>query len=180
MQLTQLCNAIRRAAAVVAMASALVAGSSLVLAQIAEVHPAAIHEGACENLGQVAFELTAVGAATTPDGPPVPASETVGSEHAIPIRVGVTTLEVSLSKLVANDHAIVVYERTEATEQVVACGGVGGPLSAQMAGMVMPGDELAVGLAETEASGYSGIALIRAEGTKATVRIFLIGKSDPE
>jgi hypothetical protein len=41
--------------------------------------------------------------------------------------------------------------------------------------MVMPGDELAVGLAEADDSGYSGLALIRAEGKTASVRIFLAG-----
>jgi hypothetical protein len=58
-------------------------------------------------------------------------------------------------------------------DTIIACGNIGGPLSEQMAGMVMPGDELAVWLAPQDNSGDEGLALIRANGDHAIVRIYL-------
>jgi hypothetical protein len=58
-------------------------------------------------------------------------------------------------------------------DHIIACGNVGGLLVApQMAGMVMPGDELAIGLAPQGDSGATGIALLRSvEGGTSSLRI---------
>ena len=71
-----------------------------------------------------------------------------------------------------------IYESDEAMDDEIACGTIGGALTAQMAGMVMPGDELAIGLAEVNDSGHSGIAFFAADGPKSTLRIFLMDLED--
>jgi hypothetical protein len=152
----------------------LVVAPHAVDAHAADGHPVRIQEGTCDNLGPVAFSATGVGATMTPDRTPIPAAETSGSDQAIPVQSSETTLETNLSSFVKSDYAIVIYESDEAMDQEIACGAIGGSLTAQMAGMVMPGDELAIGLAETNGSDQTGIALLSAEGPKATLRIFLM------
>ena len=84
-----------------------------------------------------------------------------------------TVVDVNLPALMADPHALAVYESNEALDTVVACGDVGGRLEAQMAGMAMDGDELVVGLGEADGSGHAGIALLRWEAPRTTVRIYL-------
>lgn len=136
-------------------------------------HPARIQKGSCENLGGVAYRLTGVGAAITADGTPVPTPEAVGSPDAVPVQVSETTLGTTLSALAKEPHAVVVYESDEAMDHLIACGNIGGLLTAQMPGMVMPGDVLAIWLAGENDSGYVGAALLEAAGTEATLRVFL-------
>lgn len=139
----------------------------------ADGHPARIQKGSCTALGGVAFQLTGACAAITLAGTPEPAPELTGAESASSLKGSETTLETSLSTLTKEPHAIVVYESDEAMDRIIACGDVGGLLTAQMPGMVMPGDELAIWLAAVNDSGYAGLALLRAEGTEATLRLFL-------
>jgi hypothetical protein len=138
-------------------------------------HPARVQHGSCDELGPVAYQLTGVGPAFTAAGTPVPVAEIVGSDNAVPLEISETTLDASLSELVTSDFAIVAYESDEAMDHILilACGDVGGPLGEQMAGMTMPDDELAVWLSPQKDSGYEGLALIRAAGTSATLRIYL-------
>ena len=63
---------------------------------------------------------------------------------------------------------------------MIACGDVGGPMTSQMAGMVMPGDELVVGLGAVDGAGHSGIAFLRGEGRTATIMIYLVAESPDE
>ena len=67
----------------------------------------------------------------------------------------------------------IVVAAGERAEDAVACGDVGGRMTLQMEGMVMPGDELIVGLREQGGSGYSGIAFLVAEGLSTTVRVYV-------
>jgi hypothetical protein len=143
-------------------------------AHAADGHPARIQEGTCDNLGRAAFKLTGVGATVSLEETPIPEPEAVGSHQAVPMDVSDTTLDTTLSDLIAKDYAIVVYESDEAMDHIIACGALGGPLSRQMAGMVMPGDEVAIGLAAENDSGATGVALLRANGENATMRIVLM------
>jgi hypothetical protein len=147
-------------------------------AHAADGHPARIQEGTCNNLGPVAYPATGVGANVSSDGIPIPVPESFGSDRAVPVQTSETTFDTNLSSFVKSDYAIVIYESDEAMDQEIACGTIGGALTAQMAGMVMPGDELAVGLAEVNDSGHSGIALFAAAGPKSTLRIFLMDLED--
>ena len=151
-----------------------VTNASLVVAAHGNsVYPAHLHQGSCETLGAVALTLNAVGAETTHDGSPVPARELIGAAVPVPVLQSATTLAVPFSELVEDQHALVVSEVGTRTSRVIACGEVGGLLTTQMTGMVMPGDELAIGLSEVDGSGYAGIALVTAEGLSTTIRIYL-------
>src|SRR4051812_6325787 len=147
-------------------------------AHAADGHPVRIQEGTCQNLGPVAFSATGVGAVVSLDGTPIPTVESFGSDRAVPVQTSTTTFDTNLSSFVKSDHAIVVYESDEAMDEEIACGTIGGALTAQMAGMVMPGDELAIGLMEVNDSGHSGIALFGADGPNSTLRIFLMDLED--
>ena len=140
----------------------------------ADGHPARIQKGSCDALDGVAFALTGVGATVNPEGTPIADPEATGSSDVDPIAIGETVLDTSLTDLVDAASAIVVYESDEAMDHIIACGNIGGPLTAQMAGMVMPGDELAIWLAETGDSGFSGLALLEANGQESSLRIFLV------
>jgi hypothetical protein len=136
--------------------------------------PAQLHAGSCDELGEVAFSLSGVGAAVDVAGTAVAESELVGPESALAVATSRTTIEAAVSDLVNEAHAIAIYASAEATAEPIACGDVGGLQTMQMAGMLMPGDELVVGLAERNDSGFSGIALLRAEGgSEATITIYL-------
>jgi hypothetical protein len=145
-----------------------------VSAHAADGHPVRLQEGTCDNPGPVAYSANGVGATVSLDGRPIPAAAHFGSDRAIPMQTSETTFETNLSSFIKGDHAIVVYESDEAMDEEIACGTIGGALTVQMAGMVMPGDELASGLAEVNDSGHSGIALFRADGPNSTLRIFLM------
>jgi hypothetical protein len=106
----------------------------------------------------------------------------VGAEAAVGLEASETDLQPSLTELTKDAYAIVVYESDEAMDHIIACGNVGGLLVApQMAGMVMPGDELAIGLAPQGSSGATGIALLRSvEGGTSSLRIVLVEESAEE
>ena len=156
------------------LASALTIDQQPAGAHAADGHPVRIQEGTCDNLGAVTSSATGVGATESPDGTPIPALENFGSDRAVTVQTSSTTFDTNLSRFVNGDHAIVIYESDEAMDEEIACGTIGGALTAQMAGMVMPGDELAIGLMEVNGSGHSGIALFAADGPKSTLRIFLM------
>src|SRR5262245_25258330 len=147
--------------------------ASGVAAHAAAGHPARIQKGSCDALDGVAFPLTGVGATISLEGTPIPTPEMVGASAAGSLDTSDTILGTSLSDLVKGAYAIVIYESDEAMDHIIACGDVGGPLTRQMAGMVMPGDELAIWLSPTGDSGTAGLALLQANGDHASLRIFL-------
>lgn len=156
---------------VVLAAGMLAASGGVAVAQEAVSHPARLRVGTCAEVGDRAYELQAVGAA--PEAGEAPATEEMGTPGGPLIQQSVTTVESSLSDLVAQGLVLVVAESEERPGNVIACGEVGGLLTMQMAGMVMPGDELAVGLREQNGSGYAGIARFTAAGLSTTVHVYL-------
>jgi hypothetical protein len=161
-------------ACVVAVAALVLMPTGPIGANETAGRPTHLHQGTCDNVGKMAFALTGVGAEVTLDGLPIPSPHAAGPETALPVQISVTKIEAAVSDLVDGGHALVVYEKDEAMDRVVACGDIGGVMTTQMAGMVMLGDELIVGLAERDDSGFAGIALLRAEGgAETTVTIYL-------
>lgn len=143
-------------------------------------HPAHIHAGSCATLGEIVFPLAdvqpstpsgAASPAASPDamgmtmamGSPMAGAATSG---AIPAEVSVTTVEADLATILSAQHAVNVHLSTEQITVYIACGNLGGT----------PDDQgnLFVGLAELNASGYSGTVWLhdRGDGT-TTVTIFL-------
>jgi hypothetical protein len=149
------------------------APTAVTLAHEADGKPARIHAGACDDYRGVVYILTGVGAEVTPDGTPVPQPERVGPADAIPVSRSETTIPVALTDLTAVETAVVVYASDAEMDRPDACGNVGGPLTSQMPGMVMPGDELAVWLAGRDGTGVAGVALLEAAGRETVVRIYL-------
>jgi hypothetical protein len=142
-------------------------------AQEPVAHPARLRVGTCEEVGDRAYELQPVGAAPEADESPASTTVEMGTPGGPPVRQSVTTLEASLTDLVEQGLVLIVAESEERPGQAIACGEVGGQVSLQMSGMVMPGDELAIGLREQNGSGFVGIARFTADGVSTSVHVYL-------
>jgi plastocyanin len=147
---------------VVALVGALMAGYGprLASAQDMESHPAHIHAGTCDTLGEVVFPLTNVGGgAMSADGTPAP-MEMMGPESAVPVEVSVTTVAADLATIIDGGHAINVHESADNIGNYIACGDIGG--------MVLGGTDLVIGLRELNDSGYLGSAVLHDNGDGST------------
>jgi hypothetical protein len=149
-------------------------------------HPAHIHSGSCDQLGDVVYPLTNVSAsgmmsgmqamAATPSSGMPAAMATPGGLTMSPARGATTALAVetsqtlvaaSLDDLLAQPYAINVHESQDTIQNYIACGDLGG---AMMTGPAMAqGGVLAIGLRELNTSGESGIAVLRATDTNQTM-----------
>ena len=135
------------------------AGNLAVRAQIVSnpPHPAHIHSGSCEDLGDIVHPLTDVALAT--------AGEAFGSASAIPVQESVTTIEASLSDILAAPHAINVHESADAIQNYIACGDIGG--------RAVDG-KLLIGLRELHDSSYQGVAILDGSiAASTTVTVYL-------
>ncbi len=108
-----------------------------------EPHPAHIHSGTCEELGDIVAPLNDV---TLEEGGGVE-----GAESAIPANVSETEIELGLADILAAPHAINVHESEQNIQNYVACGNIGG---------VRYGDTIQFGLRELNGSGMTGVAAI--------------------
>ena len=131
------------------------------------VHPAAIHRGTCAapaadpaiDLEELRRDLLAPGATNT---------KTVGPDTGLPVASSVSTIDTPLADLVAADHALTV--RTDDGNDALACGDLGG---------LLIDNELAVGLRAGNGAGPAGIALLRAEGDRTEVAVYLTDTPAP-
>jgi plastocyanin len=166
-------RALRRLIPLAAVVAAVVVVTGLVVgygtrgtsAHEGETHPVHIHSGSCAALGDVVYPLNDLGAAMTDaSGTPV-ATMQMGSPSAIPVDVSVTTVQTTLAAIADGNHAINAHESAENIGNYIACGDIGGE---QM------GSDLAIGLAELNNSGYSGVAWLHDNGDgTTTVTVFL-------
>jgi hypothetical protein len=139
------------------------ASSNQTLAHAADGHPARIHEGTCDALGQVDFSLTGVGASIDLDQQPLATPVPVNPATSYQVVTSETTIPVGMDDLLSGDHAVMIYNDDQSM-QGVACGNVGG---------AMMGDTLVVGLAEMGVPGHSGFALFRPDGDQTDVTILI-------
>ena len=128
-------------------------------------HPAHIHAGTCEELGDVVFPLNDVApldAEATPAASPAAGAGDVVAES-------ITEVEASLDDILATEHAINVHESAENIQNYIACGDLTGPAS---------DGELRIELKELNGSGYTGEAhlLDNGDGT-TTVTVTLMTTS---
>jgi hypothetical protein len=142
---------------------ALPGNSSQTLAHAADGHPARIHEGTCDALGNVSFSLTGVGASIDLDQQPLATPVPVNPATSYQVMTSESTIPVSLDTLLAGDHAVMIYN-DDVSMQGVACGNVGG---------AMMGDTLVVGLAEMGVPGHSGFALFHPDGDQTEVTLLI-------
>jgi plastocyanin len=127
-------------------------------------HPAHIHSGTCETLGDVVFPLADVALApATAEAVASPAADGLGGAVA----ESTTTVDIALEDILAAEHAINVHESVENIGNYIACGDVTGE----------PVDgSLKVDLAELNGSGFSGQVTLADNGDgTTTVTITLAG-----
>lgn len=143
--------------------------------QAANGYPARIVAGSCAAPGEVAYALTGLGASASTNGTPVPEVERLGAADAMPLLTSTTVLDgPSITALTDDPYAIVIAASDEVPDQFLACGAIGGILTRQMSGMIMPGDALHVGLGSVDGSGVSGIATLQSvEGGHLQVTILV-------
>jgi plastocyanin len=119
-------------------------------------HPAHIHAGSCDNLGDIVVPLTDVVENT--------AGETFGSDQAVPVEVSETDVELSLSEILAAPHAINIHQSAEEIQIYIACGDIGG--------RVIDGD-LLIGLQAIDGSGHQGVARLESNDDGTEVYVYL-------
>jgi len=133
-------------------------GHSTAAQEEEESHPAHIHSGTCgANLGPVVYPLDNVGGGTMM-GTPVTGQQ-AGATDAIPVQTSTTVVKTTLDDLVGEAYAINVHESNDNIQNYIACGNIGGEIA---------GGSLAIGLAELNDSGYSGIAWLHDNGDGTT------------
>ncbi len=138
----------------------------------AQAHPAHIHSGTCEELGDVVFPLNDVAplaADATPAASPA-ASPAAGLPGEMVVAESTTILEVALDDILGGEHAINVHESAENIDVYIACGNITG---------TPENNHLRVDLQELNDSGLSGRAVLTAnpDGT-TTVTVTLIQAQD--
>jgi hypothetical protein len=137
----------------------------------AESHPAHIHDGTCDNLGGVAYPLNDVTLAPAA-GEATPTAQQPMMAHADEVLTSVTTVDVSLTDLLAGQYAINIHESADQIQNYIACGDIAGQIRLHLRSDAPPG--LVIPLRELNDSGYAGVAWLEptADG-KTTVTIFL-------
>ena len=123
----------------------------------AEVHPAHIHSGTCDQLGDVVFPLADVA---------VPSGEEMGAAGGHAVKVSeVNHVDVPLQEILDGEHAINVHLSAEEIGTYIACGTIGGVVHERENG---EGMEITIALAELNDSGHVGIAWLGDDGEGGT------------
>jgi hypothetical protein len=122
-------------------------------------HPAHIHSGTCDTLGDVVYplnDLTAPGMTGTPiagmDSTPMAGAGEVVAQST-------TTVDAPLDDILADDHAINVHLSAEQIDVYIACGDITGTAD---------GGHLMIDLHELNNSGYVGRARLTDNGDDTT------------
>ena len=134
-------------------------------------HPAHIHAGTCEDLGEVVFPLADVApldeqaALASPAASPAAAMADEGETPYGVVAESTSLIEVTIEDLLAGEHAINVHQSAENIDVYIACGNITG---------TPENGHLRVDLQELNDSGLSGRAVVsdNPDGT-ATVSITL-------
>ncbi len=146
-------------------------GASMVQAQDEAgdaVHPAHIHAGSCDELGDVAYPLSSVGSEMLVNGTPMagsPASEASGEAAESSVAASVTDVEAALQDLLSGDYAINVHKSAGEIGTYIACG--------DLDGAAMLGDAAVIGLHELNDSAHVGIAVLRPSDDGTEVSLYL-------
>jgi plastocyanin len=119
-------------------------------------HPAHIHSGTCDNLGDIVAPLSEVTELT--------AGESFGAETAVLVKESETDVASPLGDFLSAPHAINVHESAEAIQNYIACGDIGG--------RVIDGD-LVIGLRELNGSGHHGVAVLEGDDDGTDVKLYL-------
>lgn len=153
--------------AAVALVVALATLSLLTIAPTARAqdgdapHPAHIHSGTCDDLGDIVAPLGDVTELT--------AGESFGSAAAVLVKESETNVPLSLSDILAAPHAVNIHQSADAIQIYISCGDIGG--------RVVSG-ELLIGLQEIDGSGHNGVAILRTVDETTDVTVYLADQGD--
>lgn len=133
-----------------------------------ELHPAHIHSGTCDELGDVVYPLNDLQAAAQVDDPDATPVIDLGATPDAASAIGLvdvvaqsgTEVDVSIDDLLSEEYAINVHESPENIQNFIACG--------EITGSVEDG-ELTIDLQELNNTGYTGRALLTDQGDGTTI-----------
>lgn len=133
--------------------------------EVPNSHPAHIHMGTCEELGDVVFPLENVDGEVlegTPEATPIPADSASGGEV---VGMSQSVVEGSLDDMLADAHAVNVHESEENMGNYIAC--------ANIEGEVDEDGSLILQLNELNDSGYAGQVVLSEvdEGTSVNITL---------
>ena len=120
--------------------------------------PAAIYAGDCDTADFTGDPVAVLSETTAPDG------EQRGADGASAVETSITTLDLPLDDLLADDHVLVVFDEDDDTVPL-ACGAIGG--------IVTDDGTLAFGLPAVGDSRFSGVAYLTEDGDQTDATIFL-------
>ena len=122
-----------------------------------EAHPAHIHSGTCDQLGDVVYPLGDIAA---------PSGEDMGAAGGHLVKISeMNHVDVPLQEILDGGHAINVHLSAEEIGTYIACGNIGGIVQERENG---EGMEVVIGLAELNDSGHVGIAWLGDDGEGGT------------
>lgn len=126
-------------------------------------HPVHIHAGTCAELGEVVYPLVDLAA---------PAGERTGPESAVPVTLSENIVDAPLQEIIDGGHAINVHLSNDEIDTYIACGDIGGVITTDEGGR----QEMMIGLAEQNDSGYTGTVWLgpSADGAQTEVSVILI------
>jgi hypothetical protein len=148
-------------AVVPSMSRAQDAASTPSMMQGMHQHPAHIHSGTCDTLGDVVYPLNDL---TAPDQMSTPmagmaSTPMAGGNMGDVVAQSSTTIETSLDDLLGAEYALNVHESAEQIDVYIACGDVTGTPN---------DDQLQINLEELNNSGYQGMARLTDNGDGTT------------
>ncbi len=124
------------------------------------LHPAHIHTGTCDTIGDVVFPLTDVAPADDAMmDPATPSMAMASTPEAGMTATSSTVVDASLDDIVGGEHAINVHQSAAEIDVYIACGDVTGEVTDGM---------LTIELQEQNASGFSGEAMLMDNGDGTT------------
>lgn len=133
------------------------------VSEVGAVHPVHVHAGTCAELGEVVHPLADLAA---------PAGERTGPESAVPVTLSENIIDAPLQEIIDGGHAINVHLSADAIDTYIACGDIGGVITTDAGGR----QEMMIGLAEQNDSGYAGTAWLgpSADGTQTEISVILL------
>jgi uncharacterized cupredoxin-like copper-binding protein len=126
-------------------------------------HPAHIHNGTCDTLGDVVAPLNDVAPPTPFDetaATPVGGMAMVMAGNPIETDFSITVVKMSFADLMSGKYSINVHRSADDSSNYIACGEIGGTM--------MGNADFAVALRERGNSRESGVALLHDNGDGAT------------